>query len=107
MACRFTLTQRVVSHRVSNFHTSSSTLRFALWENAHRSLTALGVLLATAGGALPPVKENRRCLRFQTPDFQLQIQDEDLTYVEIPAPHLQCWTEFLVVGARCLSAGRT
>ena len=26
-------------------------------------------------------KENRRCLRFQTPDLQLQIQDEDLTYV--------------------------
>ena len=24
---------------------------------------------------------NRRCLRFQTPDLQLQIQDEDLTYV--------------------------
>ena len=26
-------------------------------------------------------KGNRRCLRFQTPDLQLQIQDEDLTYV--------------------------
>ena len=28
-----------------------------------------------------PAKGNRRCLRFQTPDLQLQIQDEDLTYV--------------------------
>ena len=27
-----------------------------------------------------PAKGNRRCLRFQTP-LQLQIQDEDLTYV--------------------------
>ena len=26
-----------------------------------------------------PAKGNRRCLRFQTPDLQLQIQDEDLT----------------------------
>ena len=25
-----------------------------------------------------PAKGNRRCLRFQTPDLQLQIQDEDL-----------------------------
>ena len=33
---------------------SSSTIRSALWENAHRSLAALGVLLATAGGALLP-----------------------------------------------------
>ena len=30
---------------------------------------------------VPPAKGNRRCLRFQTPDLQLQIQDEDLTYV--------------------------
>ena len=42
---------------------------------------------------IPPAKGNRRCLRFQTPDLQLQIQDEDLTYVSIPAPRLQCWTE--------------
>ena len=28
-----------------------------------------------------PAKGNRRCLRFQTPDLQLQIQGEDLTYV--------------------------
>ena len=28
-----------------------------------------------------PAKGIRRCLRFQTPDLQLQIQDEDLTYV--------------------------
>ena len=28
-----------------------------------------------------PAKGNRRCLCFQTPDLQLQIQDEDLTYV--------------------------
>ena len=28
-----------------------------------------------------PAKGNRRCLRFQTPDLQSQIQDEDLTYV--------------------------
>ena len=33
---------------------SSSTIRSALWENAHHSLAALGVLLATAGGALLP-----------------------------------------------------
>ena len=33
---------------------SSSTIRSALWENAHRSLAALGLLLATAGGALLP-----------------------------------------------------
>ena len=33
---------------------SSSTIRSALWENAHCSLAALGVLLATAGGALLP-----------------------------------------------------
>ena len=31
---------------------SSSTIRSALWENAHPSLAAVGVLLATAGGAL-------------------------------------------------------
>ena len=30
---------------------------------------------------VPPAKRNRRCLRLQTPDLQLQIQDEDLTYV--------------------------
>ena len=28
-----------------------------------------------------PAKGNRGCLRFQTSDLQLQIQDEDLTYV--------------------------
>ena len=33
---------------------SSSTIRSALWKNAHRSLGALGLLLATAGGALLP-----------------------------------------------------
>ena len=33
---------------------SSSTIRSALWENAHRSLAAVGLLLATAGGALLP-----------------------------------------------------
>ena len=33
---------------------SSSTIRSALWENAHPSLTAVGLLLATAGGALLP-----------------------------------------------------
>ena len=31
---------------------SSSTIRSALWENAHPSLAAVGLLLATAGGAL-------------------------------------------------------
>ena len=31
---------------------SASTIRSALWENAHPSLAAVGVLLATAGGAL-------------------------------------------------------
>ena len=34
---------------------SSSTIRSALWENAHPSLAAVGVLLATAGGALLPI----------------------------------------------------
>ena len=44
----------------ANFHVfrysrpSSSTIRSALWENTHRSLAALGLLLATAGGALLP-----------------------------------------------------
>ena len=33
---------------------SSSTIRSALWENAHPSLAAVGLLLATAGGALLP-----------------------------------------------------
>ena len=33
---------------------SSSTIRSALWENAQRSLAAVGLLLATAGGALLP-----------------------------------------------------
>jgi len=32
----------------------SSTIRSALWENAHPSLAAVGLLLATAGGALLP-----------------------------------------------------
>ena len=33
---------------------SSSTIRSALWENAHPSLAAVGLLLATAGSALLP-----------------------------------------------------